>query len=219
MIDWNLFIHSIPSLLEGALFSVLIAFCAAFWGTIGGSLLALMQMSPYRSLHYASSTYVQFIRGTPMLVQIMFLFYASPQIGIWMSPLVVAIVAIGMNSSAYLSQIIRVGIEGVDPIELQAAKGLGMGQWQIIRHLIMPQTWRAILPALGNEGTTLLKDSSLASVVGVMELTKAGAIIRSRTYDAFTSILAVAAIYLLLTLALQHFFQRIESKGKKPCSW
>lgn len=154
-----------------------------------------------------------------MLIQIMFLFYAFPQIGIWMSPLAAAIAAIGMNSSAYLSQIIKVGIKGIDEIEYQAARGLGMNRSQIICKLVIPQTWRAILPALGNEATTLLKDSSLASVVGVVELTKAGAIIRSRTYDAFTSILAVAVIYLVMTLVFQVIFQKFEARGKRPCSW
>jgi His/Glu/Gln/Arg/opine family amino acid ABC transporter permease subunit len=219
MIDWDLFIASMPSLMHGALFSLLIAFCAAFLGTLGGSSLALMQMSSFPALRYSALGYVHLIRGTPMLVQIMFLFYASPQIGLWLSPIAAAILAIGMNSSAYLSQIIRIGIEGVDPLERQAARGLGMNRLQIITRIILPQTWRSILPALGNEATTLLKDSSLASVVGVMELTKVGAMIRSRTYDAFTSILAVAFIYLILTLILQKIVQIIEQKGKRPCSW
>lgn len=219
MIDWNLFIESMPSLLKGTGFSVFIALSGACLGTWGGSFLALMEMSSSKIVRSAGRFYVLSIRGTPMIIQIMFLFYASPQIGLWMSPLTAAIVAIGMNSSAYLSQVIRVGIQGVDIVECQAAKGLGMSRLQIITRLIMPQTWRAILPALGNEATTLLKDSSLASVVGVMELTKAGAIIRSRTYDAFTSILAVALIYLFLTLILQQIFRQLEVKGKKPCFW
>jgi polar amino acid transport system permease protein len=219
MIDWKLFIESMPSLLEGTCFSIFIAFSGACLGVCGGSFLALMEMSSSKIVYSAARFYILSIRGTPMIIQIMFLFYASPQIGLWISPLTAAIVAIGMNSSAYLSQVIRVGIESIDILECQAAKGLGMSRSQIITRLIMPQTWRAILPALGNEATTLLKDSSLASVVGVMELTKAGAIIRSRTYDAFTSILAVAVIYLFLTLILQQIFQQLEVKGKKPCSW
>ena len=154
-----------------------------------------------------------------MLVQMMFLFYVAPQLGIWLSPIMAAIVAMGMNSSAYLSQIIRVGFQSIDPIECQAARGLGMSRWQLLKQLIVPQSLRAILPALGNEATTLLKDSSLASVVGVMELTKAGALIRARTYDAFTTIFAVALVYLVLTLALAQIFHYLEKRGSKPCCW
>lgn len=219
VIDWVLFLESMPSLIEGAAFSISIAACSALVGTFGGIVLALMEKSGYSVIQKVAKSYIQIIRGTPMLVQIMFLFYVCPQVGIWMSPIMAAITAMGLNSSAYLSQVIRVGVDSIDPVEWQATQGLGMNNWQTVRYLILPQTWRAILPALGNEATTLLKDSSLASVVGVMELTKAGALIRARTYDAFTSILAVAFVYFVLTLLLQQLFNLLEMRSKKPCSW
>lgn len=219
MIEWSLLLESLPSLGFGALFSIFIALASAFLGLCGGSLLAVMQASNLRSLKAVATIYITIMRGSPMLVQIMFLFYVAPQIGIWMSPMAAAILAMGLNSSAYLSQVIRVGFGAVDLIEIEAAKGLGMDRFQILKYLILPQTWRSILPALGNEATTLLKDSSLASVVGVVELTKAGAIIRARTYDAFTSIFAVALVYLILTFIIGQFFAGLEKGSKKPCSW
>lgn len=201
------------------MYSLLIALCSSILGVVGGTALAWMQLSYHRVLRAVAKIYIFIIRGSPMLVQIMFLFYVCPQVGIHMSPIIAAITAMGLNSSAYLSQVIRVGVQSIDPLELEAAQGIGMTRAKVLSHVVAPQTWRAILPALGNEITTLIKDSSLASVVGVVELTKVGAIIRARSYDAFSSIVAIALVYLILTLIFQKVIHSIEIREKKPCSW
>jgi polar amino acid transport system permease protein len=218
MINWTLLIESLPGLLKGALVNINIAFFSLILGSILSIFLALMEESKRLILRRFSFFYSTIFRGTPMIVQIMFVFYGLPQLGIHLSPLVSVILAIGLNSAAYLSQVIRSGLKGISKMQYHSAKSLGMTTWQSYRYIIFPQCIRNILPALGNEGVTLLKDSSLASVVGVVEIVKLGAIIRGRTFEAFTVLLAVALVYLLMTTLLSLFIKTLEKRSEKPCS-
>lgn len=186
-------------LLQGALTSLAIAFFAISLGLVGGTLLALLLMYGHWSLRLVGNIYVNLIRGTPMLVQIVMLFYILPQIGVMLPAFWAAVLAIGLNSIAYVSQTIRAGIQSVGKGQIEAAKTLGFSRRQTIKLIILPQAFRAVLPAFGNESITLIKDTSLASVIGVAELTHQGSIIMSRTYDALTAYAGVAIIYLLLT--------------------
>ena len=147
-----------------------------------------------------------------MLVQIFFIFYVLPQIGVHIPALWSAVLAIGLNSSAYISQIVLSGINAVPKGQLEAAKTLGMTEWQTVRHVLLPQVFRITLPSLGNEFTTLLKDSSLASVIGVMELSKQASIIRSRTYDAFTTLFTISLLYLAMTSILSLLVKILEKR-------
>ena len=149
-----------------------------------------------------------------MLVQILFVYYVLPQFGVMIAPLWAASLAIGLNSAAYISQVIRSGIGAVPQGQVEAAKTLGFTSMQIWRFIIYPQAFRFALPALGNELVTLVKDSSLASIIGVMELSKEASIIRSRTYDAFSILLAVSMIYLSITSTLSFLLNKLEKRMK-----
>ena len=199
VINLIIFKNSFPGLLKGAVVSLKITSLSLLIGMLGGTLLALVFLYGNRFWRVLAHGYVVIIRGTPMLVQIVTIYYVLPSFGIMLSAFWSAVIAIGFNSVAYVSQVVRAGIQAVGVGQLEAAKSLGLSRFQTIRYIILPQALRAIFPALGNEWVTLIKDSSLASVIGVSELTHQGAIIMSRTYDAITTYAGVALIYLIMT--------------------
>ena len=214
MIDLNLIWHSLPSLLYGTGISLQITFIAAFIGLTLGSIFGLAETSKSRFISLAIGTYVTFFRGTPMLIQILFIYYVLPQFGLTLAPFWAASLAIGLNSVAYISQIIRTGVNAVSRGQIEAAHTLGFTPIKTMRYIVFPQAFRVTLPALGNELITLVKDSSLASIIGVMELTKEASVIRSRTYDAFSILLAVSIIYLILTATLSCCLKKYETRLK-----
>ena len=215
MIDVALIWDSLPTLLLGASMSLQLTFIATMIGLSLGSALALLETAKSRIVRCSASAYVILFRGTPMLVQILFIYYVLPQFGLTIAPFWAASIAIGLNSSAYISQIIRTGINAVSKGQIEAAQTLGFTPLKTMRYIVFPQAFRVALPALGNELVTLVKDSSLASIIGVMELTKEGSIIRSRTYDAFSILLAVSIIYLIMTATLSLLLKKYEIGVKK----
>ena len=204
--------NSLGDLLYGASLSIELASAAMLVGMIGGILVALMLLYGNTPLRIVGNTYVTLIRGTPMLVQIVALFFILPYVGIIIPAFWSAVLAIGMNSAAYISQTIRAGIQAVGKGQLEAAQTLGFSPTQTIKLIILPQAFRTMLPSLGNECITLIKDSSLASVIGVAELSHQGSIIMSRTYDALTVYAGVALIYLLITSLASLLLYALERK-------
>lgn len=210
MIDLLVIKNALPQLAHGALISFAIALGAAFIGFIGGTLLGIAQLSKSWLLSMLVSIYVTIIRGTPMLIQIMFLYILVLQLGIPLSKFTIAVIAIGLNSSAYLSQIIRSGITSVPIGQIEAAQTLGISKVDLYRFIILPQALLVVIPALGNELITLIKDSSLASIIGVTELYMEGTIIKNQTYDALSAYTAVALMYLIMTSTLSAAVHNLE---------
>lgn len=199
MIDTTLLIESLPVLLRGAFVTLKLASLSCLIGVILGSIIGLAYSVPYTIVRWIAMFYVTIIRGTPMLIQLYIVTYLLPEIGIQLPYFWAAVVAIGLNSAAYVSQIIRLGIASVSVGQLEAATTLGFSSWQRLYYIVVPQAFKTILPALGNELVTLIKDSSLASVIGVTELTKTGANLRGVTLDVVTIFTAVGILYLTLT--------------------
>jgi polar amino acid transport system permease protein len=212
IIDFNLIIEYLPVLLQGLIVTLQIAACSCFIGLALGTLLALMQTSSRKLLRIFVTSYVVIIRGTPMLIQILSAYFLLPHIGIHISALWTAIIAIGLNSAAYISQVIRSGISSIGSGQIEAAKVLGFSTGATIRYIILPQALRTTLPALGNEFVTLIKDSSLASLISVAELTKQANFIKSKTFDAITVYFAVAVLYLILTSTVSLFVAYLEKR-------
>lgn len=212
MIDFKLIQESLPLLLYGALVSIQIAAFGALIGILLGTLLGLAQTSKSKILRWLSTIYVTIIRGIPMLIQILAAFYILPQLGIVIPAFWVAVIAIGLNSAAYVSQIIKAGIRSIGKGQIEAGRVLGLSGTQITRFIILPQAFRIVIPALGNEFITLIKDSALASTIGVVELTKEGIFIRGRTYDSITVFFAVACIYLVITTTFSLIINWIEKR-------
>ncbi len=214
MIDIQLIIDSLPLLLQGVLVTLQIAGIGCGVGLSLGTLLALIQTSHIKLLRGLVTLYVTIIRGTPMLIQILCAFYILPQFGISIPAIWTAIIAISLNSAAYISQIIKAGIASIDIGQVEAGRVLGLTPPQIARYIVLPQAFRVVLPALGNEFITLVKDSSLASIIGVAELSKQGRLITSRTYDAITVFFAVAVLYLLITSTISLIISKLEQRTR-----
>lgn len=202
--------------LEGLKNTLIIAFFAVILGIIIGIIISLIRnyhdkTHKLKILNFLAKCYVNIIRGTPVILQLMIIYYvifASVDINI----IVVGILAFGINSGAYVSEIIRAGINSIDKGQLEAGYSLGLNYSKIMCFIIFPQAIKNILPALGNEFITLLKETSVGAYIGIIELTKASDIIASRTYDYFLPLIVVAIIYLLLTIVLSKLVNLMERK-------
>lgn len=212
MINFTLLSMYSTAFIQGTLLTLKIAGIGCIFGITGGVILGLIQAQVKGPLAWLVAFYTTIIRGTPMLIQIMFISLLLPQIGLHFSDLWVAIIAIGLNSSAYVSQIIRSGINSVGVGQREAAHVLGLNHMQTIRFIILPQAIRTVLPALGNELITLVKETSLASVIGVAELSKQAQFVQSRTYDVIGVYGIVAAIYLTITSTLTLLVYYLEQR-------
>jgi His/Glu/Gln/Arg/opine family amino acid ABC transporter permease subunit len=212
IIDFSLIADYLPILLQGLLVTLQIAAGGCCIGLILGTLLALAQTSDSRVLRCLVMSYVIVIRGTPMLIQILCAFYILPQLGLHIDTLPIAIIAIGLNSAAYISQIIKSGISSVSTGQIEAAQTLGFSSFETARYIILPQALQTVLPALGNEFITLVKDSALASVIGVNELSKQGRFVVSKTYDSISVFFALAILYLLVTSTISLLVAQLEKR-------
>jgi His/Glu/Gln/Arg/opine family amino acid ABC transporter permease subunit len=215
MLNTDLLLESLPFLLQGLGVSLQIAFLSSCIGIIGGFFLALLQISEIFGLPTIIQIVTGIVRGTPMLIQILFCYYALPYWSIDLDAFWIAIIAIGINSSAYISQVIRAGIQSVPKGQYEAAQVIGLNSFDTFRYIIIPQTLGLILPSLGNEFVTLVKDSALASIIGVAELSKAGKMIISRTYDSITIFAEVALLYLIITTSISYGISIMERRIRK----
>ena len=203
-------------ILTGLFNTVVIAFFAVILGTIIGVIISVIRNNyevngKFKFLNYLANLYVTIIRGTPVILQLMIIYYVvfkSVNINI----IIVGILAFGINSGAYVSEIIRAGINSISKGQMEAGFALGLKYGEVMRYIILPQAIRNILPALGNEFITLLKETSVGAYIGIAELTKASDIIASRTYDYFFPLILIALIYLLMTYSLSKLVNKLERR-------
>ena len=201
--DISLIIDSLPLLGIGALVTIEITAVAVALGTLIGLFVGIAELSRYWYFRVPSKIYVDFIRGTPLLVQIFIIYFALPIIlGVRVEPFVAAVAACSINSGAYVAEIFRAGIQSIDKGQMEAGRSLGMSWGQTMIHIVIPQAFRRIIPQLGNEFIAMLKDSSLVSVIGFEELTRKGQLIIASTYGSLEIWTAVAIIYLIMTCLL-----------------
>ena len=215
MIDFEFIGRVLPQLLQAAQVTLILAAGSATIGFFGGTVLGIAQSSSNTFLRWLVTLAVTIIRGTPLLLQIMFFFLMLSQLGIHISVLTTAVIAIGINSSAYISQIIRSGIASVSKGQIEAARSLGISPYDITRYIVLPQALRTVIPALGNEFVTLIKESSLASTIGVVELYARGSIIMSQAYNALAVYGLTGLIYLIMTTILSLIILKIEHSMNK----
>jgi len=201
--------------LKGAEITIVLAFFAVLCGTILGLALTLLRRSKFKPISYIATAYVEFVRGTPLLVQIYIIYIGLPKlIGIDMPDMIVGSVALALNSAAYISEIIRAGIEAVDKGQMEAARSLGMNQGLAMVHVIIPQAFKNILPALGNEFISVIKESSMVSVIGVAELMYNASIVRGNTALGLEPIIVAAVVYFILTFTLTRCLGYVERRMK-----
>lgn len=201
--------------LKGAEITIVLAFFAVLFGTILGLGLTLLRRSKFKPIAYIATAYVEFVRGTPLLVQIYIIYIGLPKlIGIDMPDITVGAVALALNSAAYISEIIRAGIDAVDKGQMEAARSLGMNQGLAMFHVVIPQAFKNILPALGNEFISIIKESSMVSVIGVAELMYNASIVRGNTALGLEPIVVAAVIYFILTFTLTRGLGYVERRLK-----
>lgn len=212
--SWERFLGYLPALLEGCRNTILLTIISVFFGAILGLFLALGRLSKNRVLDKISWFYIWVFRGTPLLMQLYFIYYGLPKInenltlpGQWPS----ALLALSLNSAAYLAEIIRAAIQSIDKGQMEAAKALGMNYSQAMSRVIIPQSYRRLIPPVGNELIALLKDSSLVSIMGMVELMKITQGIASRESSAFIY-LPAGALYLATTTIFTYIFEKLEKK-------
>lgn len=199
--------------------TMIITFFATIIGIALGLIIALIRTTydNTRKLKVANAIchiYITIIRGTPVVIQLMILFFCiftSRHV----SGVMIAIIGFGMNSAAYVAEIFRSGLMSIEVGQMEAGRSLGLSYLDTMRYIIIPQAFKVVLPSLCNEFIVLIKETSIAGYVAVQDLTKGGDIIRSRTYDAWTPLLAVAGIYLLLTCIFSAFAKRLEQSLRK----
>ncbi len=199
--------------------TLIVAFFSTLIGITGGFLLAVVRVVHHRTgrlglLNFIVRLYINIVRGTPVMIQLLIIYYvifASVDV----SKILVAVAAFGLNSMAYTAEIIRAGINAVDPGQFEAGKSLGLSDRSIYRYIIMPQALKNVLPALANEGISLLKETSISGYIGLIDLTRGGVIIRSLTYEAFMPLMAVALIYLCIIGIMSYGVSVLERRLKK----
>lgn len=193
-----------------------LAFISVISSLAGGSLIGIFSLSAIKPVRWLARAYVDFSRGTPLLVQIFMIYFGLPaffqELGFsfLLNRLLAGVITFSLNSTAYIAGIVRAGIQSIEVGQSEAARSLGLNSLQTMRHLIFPQALRRMIPPLGNEFISLLKDTSLVAVIGFAELFRKGQLIVAENYRAFEIYAAVAVIYLCLTLVCSQAISRLE---------
>jgi len=217
-VRYDIIIDYMPMLLKvGLLTTIKLTVFSVGVGTVLGLFISLMRLSSFKPLSFLGAVYVDFFRGTPLLVQIfMFHFAILPALIPGSFPNIISgLVALTLNSAAYIAEIFRAGIQSIDRGQMEAARSLGMTYGQSMRFIIIPQAFKRVIPALGNEFIAMLKDSSLVSVISVQELAMTGTLMANRTYRPFEPWITVAILYLILTMVLSRFVAYLERRYGK----
>ena len=206
-------INALPYLLEGLQITLYIFFIAIIIGFLIGLLMALLRLSPFKILNWIAKIFVDAIRGTPFIVQLFFIYFGLNSLEfISMDNTTAGIVTVAINAGAYFSEIIRAGIQSIDKGQTEAARSLGLNSTQNMRHIILPQAFRRMLPTFTNQAIISLKDTSLLSVIGVADLTQEGRIQASATFQAFEIYLLLGIIYFIVIYLLSMLASFVERK-------
>lgn len=211
-VEWDFIVRSGPFILQGAGITVLVSVLSIVLATTLAILGALGRLSTNPVIYAVASLYVSIVRGTPLLVQIIFAYYALPQAGIVLDPIPTGIIALGFNYGAYMTEIFRAGIQAVAGGQREAAQALGMRESQIFRRIVLPQAIRIVTPAIGNEFIAMIKDSSLVSIITVQELLWRAQRIGRAEFQTIPAILIAALAYWVLTILFSIFQERLERR-------
>lgn len=207
-------IKFMPHLLRGSLMTLMLVVFTIIVSPIGGLFIALGRISKFIFLNRICLFIIWLFRGTPLLLQLFFIYYGLPALGITLKPITAALIGLGLNYSAYLAEIIRSGILSIDYGQMEAAEAMGMSYWQAMRRVIIPQTYRVILPPVGNEFIALIKDTALVSTIAMVELMRTADQLFNASFN-ITVLGLAAVIYLLFTTVFTFAFERLEVRVGK----
>ncbi|GEM01178.1 polar amino acid transport system permease protein [Halolactibacillus halophilus] len=215
-LDWSQIVPYIPFMLEGIWVTLQFVIVSIVFGFIIGTVLALFKIGSLKPLRLFADVYTSMFRGTPLILQLMIIYLAVPQLtGYDISPFLSAVLAFGLNSSAYVSEIIRAGISAVDKGQTEAAMALGVPYRQMMIDIILPQALKNILPALMNEFITLTKESAIVSTIGYLDLMRRGQVVGANLYRNFEPLLFVGLIYWGLVMVLSLLGKWVERRLSK----
>ncbi|RAK22297.1 L-arginine ABC transporter membrane protein [Anoxybacillus vitaminiphilus] len=215
-LNFSQFVPSIPFILEGVLVTLKIVALAALLGFALGVILALFKIGRMKVLTWFADAYTSVFRGTPLVLQLMIIYFGLPQIiGFEIEAFPAAVIAFGLNSAAYISEIIRAGIMAVDKGQREAAMALGIPYKSMMRDIILPQAFKNILPALVNEFITLTKESAVVTVIGAMDIMRRAYIVGGEKYAFFEPLLIAGVIYYILVMILTLLGKAVEGRMRK----
>jgi polar amino acid transport system permease protein len=212
--EWSIFVAALPALARGAATTAELAAVSILLGLVVGVMGGLARVSGIRALNLAAIAYTTLMRGIPLLVTLLFLYYGLPSLGLLLEAKTVAIVALSITSGAYVTEIVRAGILSVDRGQMRAARSLGMGWVLAMRRIVLPQALRRVLPPIGNEAITLLKNTALVSVIAIPDLLRAGTDVMTWQANTFSPFAGVALMYLMMTLPLVALVARLEARWR-----
>ena len=211
-LDFGLVFENADAILQAVLVTVLLAFFAEALGVVLGLVFALLKISRSRILSFPAQLYIDVFRGTPLLVQIIFIYFATPLIGLRFESLFFAgLTALTLNSAAYVAEIFRSGIQSIDRGQMEAGRASGLSYGQTMRYIVVPQAFRRVIPPLTNEFVVIIKDTSIVSVIGLEELLRAARVLQSATANA-TPLVVAALIYLAICLPLIYLANGLERR-------
>ncbi|MEG6616335.1 amino acid ABC transporter permease [Peptococcaceae bacterium 1198_IL3148] len=212
-IDIEFLLTIVPLLIkQGAVITLELTLAAIFFGTIIGLFIALLKISRFKPLAMIGALYTWVIRGIPLLVQLYILYFGLPSIGIELSAKTAAITGLSICGGAYIAEIIRAGIQSIDKGQMEAALSLGMSYGQAMRRVILPQTYRRLLPPMSNEFIALMKDTSLVSVISMVELLRTGQLLNTTYFRSMEIYITVGLIYLAMTTIFIYIFNSLEKR-------
>ena len=200
-----------PLFLEGATTTVLLSFFSVIVGVGCGTLMALARLSQNKFLSKAAKVYIDIIRGTPLLVQLYLVYFGLATV-LDLNDFVSGVIAVSVNTTAYIAEIIRSGIQSVDKGQMEAARSMGMPKRMAMRQIILPQAMKNILPAIGNEFATLIKETSIVSLIGIHDLMYSSDTVRGATFLVFIPLLMTAFLYFVMTTTIAFFMDKLERK-------
>lgn len=213
MFDFSKVVPSIPYIIEGIGVTLQIVIGATVIGLVLGILLALCKISNNALLRWIAAFYTSIFRGTPLVLQLMIIYYAVPQMfDIQIEPMPAAIIAFGLNSGAYISEIIRAGINAVDKGQQEASLALGIPYVQMMKDIILPQAMKNILPSLMNEFITLNKESAIVTVIGALDIMRRAYVVGGATFRYLEPLLVAGLIYYIMTLVLSFLGKKLEKR-------
>ena len=212
MIDLKIVEMSIPLLLEGTWVTLYVSFFAGIIGTLAGIVIGLLSLSNIKPIEWVIRIYVDFVRGTPLLIQIFLVFFALPVVGITMNEIWAGITALAFNLAGYAAEIVRGGVGAVEKGQTEAAKSVGMTRGKILVYILLPQAARQMVPPFTNEMITMIKSSSLLSVISVYELTRSGQAIISVHFVPFEIYGLLALYYWVMITTLSWLTRRLEAR-------
>ncbi len=213
--DFDFLFTYLPLLLSGAWITIQLTVASIILGIILGLAFALLRMSSHRLIAAPAIAYIEFFRGTPLLVQIFMIYFGLGRIGINIPDFASGLLALTLNSAAYNAEIFRAGIQSIPRGQMEAARSLGLSYWQAMSHIIIPQAFRFCLPPLGNEFIALLKDSSLVAIIGISDLMRVGREINGSTLRSIEIFGYVSILYLMMTVPLSQLVGYAERKLKR----